>query len=388
MARPRLDLYRLVRPLLFRLDAERSHRLTFELLRLGQRVPGVAALIRSRIGRKVPALPVDTLGLHFPNPIGLAAGLDKDARYLHMLAAFGFGWLELGTVTPSPQTGNTEPRLFRLIPQNALINRMGFNNVGISAFVANLSSRAKPGLIGINIGKNRDTPLDAALDDYLYALRAVYIHAAYVAVNVSSPNTPGLRELQEHERLPELLEALKTEQATLTRAHGLYVPLALKIAPDLSDDQIGFIAQTVLATGFDAVIATNTTLARPNIEGSVFAHESGGLSGRPLKPLSTRVIASLYRRLQGKVPIIGVGGIENTDDAWDKLIAGADLLQIYTALIYQGPRVVERIVRGLAERVQRTGEPTLAGAVAAARERLKNAARDPIGEGAGVSREP
>ncbi len=256
---------------------------------------------------------------------------------------------------------------------------MGFNSAGISAFIANLSSAPRPALIGINIGKNRDTPLDRALDDYRYALRAVYLHAAYVAVNVSSPNTPGLRELQERDRLAELLQALKAEQATLARAHGLYVPLALKIAPDFSDEQIGFIVKTVLASGFDAVIATNTTLARPHIEESVLSQETGGLSGRPLKPLSTRVIASLYRRLHGKVPIIGVGGIENADDAWDKLIAGADLLQIYTALIYQGPVIVKRIVSGLAERVAQSGHPTLAAAVAAARTHLKNVARDPTG---------
>ena len=367
MRRPHPDFYDFVRPLLFRLDAERSHRLLFALLRLGFRLPGAATWVDRRFGRRVPQLPVDILGLHFPNPVGLAAGLDKDARHMHMLAALGFGWLELGTVTPRPQAGNEKPRLFRLVKQRALINRMGFNSAGMAAFVANLSARPKPCLLGINIGKNRDTPIERALDDYLYALRAVYIHAAYVAVNVSSPNTPGLRALQEQERLEELLQALKTEQAALARAHGLYVPLALKIAPDLSDEQIGFIAQSVLACGFDAVIATNTTLARPGMEADLLAHETGGLSGRPLKPLATRVIARLYRYLQGRVPIIGVGGIEDAEDAWDKLVAGADLLQIYTALIYQGPRVVERIVRGLADRVAHSGQPTLAAAVAAAR---------------------
>lgn len=361
------DFYDLFRPLLFQLDAERSHHLAFGALRVAARVPGITALLRARLGNRVPKLPVDVLGLHFPNPIGLAAGLDKDARYIEPLAAFGFGWLELGTVTPRPQTGNSRPRLFRLPSYRAIINRMGFNNAGIDAFVANLSHRKKPCLLGINIGKNKDTPNERAIDDYLYALRAVYIHAAYVTVNISSPNTPGLRALQEQEKLEELLSALKTEQQALTRAHELYVPLALKIAPDLTDEQIGFIAQTVLSTGFDAVIATNTTLARPAMDNELLAHETGGLSGHPLKPLSTRVIARLYHYLQGKVPIIGVGGIEDADDAWEKLVAGADLLQIYTVLIYEGPRIVERIVRGLCERVIRSGQPTLATAVAQAR---------------------
>lgn len=312
-------------------------------------------------------MPVDLLGLQFPNPIGLAAGLDKDARYVDELAALGFGWLELGTVTPQPQPGNERPRLFRIPAHKAIINRMGFNNAGIAQFVRNVSRRPKPCLLGINIGKNKDTPVEHAIDDYIYALRAVYIHAAYVAVNISSPNTPGLRALQNQERLEDLLTALKAEQATLTRMHGLYVPLALKIAPDLTDEQIAFIAQTVLDAGFDAVIATNTTLARPGMEAELLAHEAGGLSGRPLRPLSTRVIGKLYRKLQGKVPIIGVGGISNANDAWDKLVAGADLLQIYTSLIYQGPHVVVRIVHGLAQRVRRSGLPTLAAAVAHAR---------------------
>lgn len=367
MPAPESDLYRKIRPLLFRLDPERSHHLALGLLGAGCRVPGLTALLRARYGRRVPTLAVDTLGLRFPNPVGLAAGLDKDARFIDPLAALGFGWLELGTVTPQPQPGSTKPRLFRITAHNALINRMGFNSAGLNVFVDNLARRVKPCLLGINIGKNAATALERAQDDYVVALRAVYIHAAYVAINISSPNTPGLRELQERERLEQLLRALKTEQAALTRAHQLYVPLALKIAPDLNEEQFGFIANAVLNTGFDAVIATNTTLARPGLENDLVANEAGGLSGRPLKQLATHAVETLYRHLHGRVPIIGVGGIENAADAWERLVAGADLIQIYTALIYQGPRVTGEIVRGLAERVARSGHDTLAAAVAAAR---------------------
>ncbi|MBI3898535.1 MAG: quinone-dependent dihydroorotate dehydrogenase [Gammaproteobacteria bacterium] len=366
-----MSLYQLIRPLLFRLDPERSHHVAFGLLRAGYYVPGVAACLRSQFAGRTPALPVELMGLHFPNPVGLAAGLDKDARYVSMLADLGFGWLELGTVTPQPQAGNPKQRLFRLPAQRAIINRMGFNNDGVGAFVERLMRRPKPCLLGINIGKNKDTPNERAIDDYLYALRAVYIHAAYITVNISSPNTPGLRALQNQD-LAGLLQALKIEQAALTRAHGLYVPLALKIAPDLSDEQVEWIAQTVMAEKFDAVIATNTTLARPQLNHVLLATETGGLSGHPLKRLSTAIINKLYRQLRGRVPIIGVGGIENADDAWEKLLAGADLLQIYTAFIYDGPVVIQNIVRGLAERVARSGQPNLAAAVAAARAATGN----------------
>jgi dihydroorotate dehydrogenase len=369
MAASDSDPYRKIRPLLFRMDPEHSHRLVLGSLGGVCRIPGVTALLSGNYARRVPTLPVDVLGLHFPNPIGLAAGLDKDARYTRPLAALGFGWLELGTVTPQPQPGSAKPRLFRIAAKHALINRMGFNSDGLQTFVGNLARRAKPCLLGVNIGKNASTPLERARDDYVAALRAVYIHAAYIAINISSPNTPGLRELQERERLGQLLQELKTEQAALARAHQLYVPLALKIAPDLSDEQFAFIAEAVLASGIDAVIATNTTLARPGLEGDLIARESGGLSGRPLKSLSTHAVRVLFRHLGGRVPIIGVGGIEDADDAWERLVAGADLLQLYTALIYEGPQVVRRIVEGLAERVARSGEGSLSAAVAAERRR-------------------
>ena len=360
--------YRLLRPLLFRLPAETSHHLTFSLLHLFYRLPGAGALTRVLFARQPLALPVTVMGLNFPNPVGLAAGLDKNAEFIQPLSDFGFGFLELGTVTPQPQPGNPKPRLFRLSRQAALINRMGFNNVGINQFLTNLARKDKPCPVGINIGKNRDTPVERAVEDYRAALQAVYPHADYIAVNISSPNTAGLRDLQNADNLEELLRALKAEQTQLAENHGHYVPIALKIAPDLDDTQIAAIAQVVQAHKFDAGIATNTTITRPNLANDPLAHQSGGLSGRPLKSLSTEIIRKLYSHLQGNVPIIGVGGIENADDAWDKLVAGADLIQVYTVLIYTGPCVVQAILRGLAERVQASGLPTLAEAVAQARE--------------------
>ncbi len=361
-------MYKLIRPLLFALDPELSHVLSFGLLRGAYRVPGLAQLTHACVARELPPLPVEVMGLRFPNPLGLAAGLDKNAEYLQPLADFGFGWLELGTVTPRPQPGNPKPRLFRLPEQEAIINRMGFNNVGVEAFLANLRAQPKPCLLGINIGKNRDTPTERATEDYLRALRAVYVYADYVTVNVSSPNTPGLRALQEGEALESLLAALKHEQAALAERHGRRVPLALKIAPDLDDAQVTVIAELVEQHRFEAVIATNTTLTRPGLP-TALAVESGGLSGRPLKDISTAVIRKLYVRLQGRVPIIGVGGVSSTQDAWEKLAAGADLVQIYSALIFQGPGVVHDIVAGLAERVRASGKPSLREALAQTRGR-------------------
>ena len=360
-------MYKLLRPLLFRLDAEVSHNSVFLFLRLVRRIPGAARLLRALHGRRTPRLPVEVMDLQFPNPVGLAAGLDKDGRYIEALADLGFGWIELGTVTPRPQPGNPRPRLFRLPRRAALVNRMGFPSVGVERFVENLKRQGMPCLLGVNIGKNSDTPLAEASADYLAALRAVYNHADYVAVNISSPNTPGLRDLQNQGNLAELLRALKREQERLARAHGAYVPLALKIAPDLNAEQIVAVAQLVLEHKFDAVIATNTTLARPGLETEPPANEAGGLSGRPLKDLATDVIRQLYRRLGGKVPIIGVGGVENAADAWDKLVAGADLIQIYTALIYEGPGVVRKIVSGLQQRVRAMRCTTLREAIERAR---------------------
>lgn len=360
-------MYKLLRPLLFALDPETSHRFTFGLLRALYRLPGCGRALRASYARRTPALPVEVMGLHFANPVGLAAGLDKNAECVRPLAALGFGFLELGTVTPQPQAGNPPPRLFRLARQRALINRMGFPSAGLDVFLANLRRAGHPCVLGINIGKNRHTPNERAAEDYLVALRAVYLHADYVAINVSSPNTPGLRELQQGGALARLLEALKTEQAALAARHGRYVPLALKIAPDLDDGQIAEIAQLVRAHHFDAVIATNTTITRPGLQDEPLAREPGGLSGAPLKALSTAVIRKLYAHLKGEIPIIGVGGIETAEDAWEKLVAGADLVQVYTGLIYQGPALVRRIVAGLARRVAPSGGMTLAQAVAHAR---------------------
>ncbi len=360
-------MYKLLRAMLFRLDAETSHRLAFAALDLLHRLPGASRIARAICSRNAPSLPVSVMGLTFPNPVGLAAGLDKNAEHIQPLSDFGFGFLEVGTVTPRPQPGNPRPRLFRLARHAAIVNRMGFNNVGVYRLITNLVRQGKPCPVGINIGKNRDTPAERSVDDYLSALQAVYAHADYVAVNVSSPNTPGLRDLQNEQDLDALLRALKAEQAVLAEKHGRYVPIALKIAPDLDDAQIAAIAGRVLEHHFDAVIATNTTVTRPGLAQEPLAAQAGGLSGRPLKTLSTEIIRKLHAHLRGRVPIIGVGGVESAGDAWEKLLAGADLIQIYTGFIYEGPRLVREIVRGLAERVAAAGCRDLPEAVARAR---------------------
>lgn len=360
-------MYKLLRPLLFLLDAERSHNLTFLAVRIAYLLPGFQTLLRTLLARRTPQLAVEIMGLRFPNPVGLAAGLDKNAQYVRPLMDFGFGWLELGTVTPRPQAGNPKNRLFRIPGHAALINRMGFNNVGVERFVRSLKRHGKAGIIGINIGKNAATSEERAIEDYVEALRAVYQYADYIAVNVSSPNTPGLRGLQEFQKLDELLLRLKHEQITLGTTRRVYVPITVKIAPDLDDDQIAAIARLARVHRLDAVIATNTTLARPGMEDVLQARETGGLSGQPLRSLSTAVIRKLYTHLQGEIPIIGVGGVENAEDAWEKLVAGADLIQIYTALIYQGPSVVRKMVSGLRLRVEASGCASLAETVLKAR---------------------
>jgi len=360
-------LYPVLRTLLFLLDAETSHRLTLSFLRIANRIPGVATLLRALYHPQSDMLAVDIMGLHFPNPVGLAAGLDKNAECVPALFNLGFGAIEIGTVTPQPQPGNETNRLFRLPKQHALINRMGFPSIGVEPFLRNLREDEKPGIIGINIGKNKNTPNDQAINDYLSAFQAVYASADYVAINISSPNTPNLRDLQSKNALDELLKALKHEQVMLGKTRRLYVPIALKIAPDLDEAEIVSIADLAIKHKLDAIIATNTTIDRTGVEDELLATEIGGLSGLPLKERSSQVVRTLYNHLKGKIPIIGVGGIENADDAWDRLIAGADFVQVYTGFIYEGPAIVRRICRGLEKRVATAGCKTLAEAIDKAR---------------------
>jgi dihydroorotate dehydrogenase len=337
-------LYRVARPLLFALEPETAHALTFGLLE-SARGAGLASLLRSG----APSLPVRAMGMEFPNPVGLAAGLDKNGEHIDALLDLGFGFVEVGAVTPRPQPGNPRPRLFRLAPARALINRMGFNNLGVDHLVANLRRRAPRGVVGVNIGRNFDTPNERAAEDYVQCLRKVYPYASFVTANISSPNTSGLRSLQSGSAMDELLSALAGARGELEQAHGRRVPLAVKIAPDLEDAQIDQVAERALEHGIDAVIATNTTVSRAGVEHLDASREAGGLSGAPLRARSTEVVARLARSLAGRVTIIGVGGIASAEDAREKLAAGATLVQLYTALIYQGPALVGDIVRGLAQ---------------------------------------
>jgi len=339
------SLYPLFRPFLFALDPEAAHDAAFRALDAAARA-GVAQIVAPRL----PRVPVKAMGVEFPNPVGLAAGLDKNAAHLAGLGTLGFGFLEVGTVTPRPQPGNPKPRMFRLREADALINRLGFNNDGVERFVANVARSSYRGVLGINLGKNFDTPNARAADDYVAGLRAVYAHASYVTINVSSPNTKGLRDLQSEEMLAALLARLDAERQALTQTHGRRVPLAVKIAPDLEDDAIRGVARLLLGHNVDGVIATNTTIARDKVAGLPHADEAGGLSGRPLFERSNAVIRSLARALDGALPIVGVGGILSGDDACAKIDAGATLVQVYTGLIYRGPALVAECVEALAER--------------------------------------
>jgi len=332
------------------------------------RVPGAASLLRRLTGNRVPVLPTEVMGLHFSNPIGLAAGLDKDATCPGPLSDLGFGFLELGTVTPQAQNGNERPRLFRLAAHQAIINRMGFNSTGVEAFIQNLEAAGPlPVPVGINLGKNATTPIDKALDDYVMGMKSVYSLADYITINISSPNTQDLRNLQGPENLKHLLAGLKQEQTILAKQHHRNVPLLIKIAPDLSTAEITALANSILEHKIDGVIATNTTITRPGLEAAPLAKESGGLSGQPLKDPSTAVIKALFNTLKGRVPIIGVGGISSAEDAWEKLLAGADLIQIYSAFIYQGPRVIRQIAVGLERKIRQLGCNTLTEAIHQAR---------------------
>ena len=331
-------LFRIARFFLFLLPAELSHTLGLQGLRLLARC-GVLRLLRPA----VPACPVQVFGLQFPNPVGLAAGLDKNADYLDALGELGFGFIEVGTVTPRPQPGNPQPRLFRLASAQAIINRMGFNNKGVAHLVARLRARRFPGIVGVNIGKNLTTAVEDAEQDYLYCLRAVYPVADYVVVNLSSPNTPGLRTLQFGEQLASLLAILTQEREQLQAKYGRRVPLLVKIAPDLAGEEIDAVAATFRRFPLDGVIATNTTLARSGVEGA-HAAEAGGLSGAPLSQAATEVLARLHQALAGSMPIIGVGGIMQGTDAAAKQAAGASLVQLYSGFIYQGPALIRAAV--------------------------------------------
>jgi len=336
-------LYPLFRPLLFAADPELAHDVALGGLDAAARV-GLAQLAASRL----PQAPVEAMGLRFPNRVGLAAGLDKNAAHLKGLATLGFGFIEAGTVTPRAQPGNPRPRMFRVVEAQALVNRLGFNNGGVDAFVANVARSGYRGILGINIGKNFDTPNERAADDYVACLRAVHAHASYVTINVSSPNTKGLRDLQAEEALSALLARIVAERDDLAQKHGRCVPLAVKIAPDLDDVAVNAVARLLVAHRLDGVIATNTTIARDGMAGLPHADEAGGLSGAPLRERSTAVLRTLAKALDGALPVIGVGGILAAGDAQQKIDAGATLVQLYTGLIYRGPDLVAECVRALA----------------------------------------
>ena len=331
-------LYEFARPFLFALDAETAHDLTLASLR-------TARALHLPVACAAPAVkPVQVMGLTFPNRVGLAAGLDKNGECIEGLAALGFGFIEIGTVTPRPQPGNPKPRLFRLPLRQAIINRMGFNNHGVDALVANVQRSAYKGILGINIGKNFDTPIERAVDDYLACLRKVYAHASYVTVNISSPNTSNLRQLQGASELDGLLGPLKREQGALAQQHGRHVPLALKIAPDLDEAQVQVIADALRRHRIEAAIATNTTTSREGVEHLTHADETGGLSGAPVYEKSTTVLGALSRALGNEILLIGVGGVMTGKAARAKLEAGAQLVQLYTGLIYRGPALVREAI--------------------------------------------
>lgn len=332
-------LYSLARPLLFSLAPERAHELTLSLLKSGHKM----GLMRQQVAAK----PVTCMGIEFPNPVGLAAGLDKNGAYIDALAALGFGFIEIGTITPRPQAGNPHPRLFRLPQAKAIINRMGFNNDGVDKLIENVKDAKFKGVLGINIGKNADTPVEKAVDDYLICLEKVYNYASYITVNISSPNTKNLRSLQSGDALTELLQTLKQRQLALAEEHQHYVPLVLKVAPDLEPSDIEFIAQQLLQFKIDGLIVTNTTLSREGVENLPHGDEAGGLSGAPVFEKSTACLAAFAKILEGKIPLIGVGGILSGEQAVAKRNAGATLVQVYSGLVYTGPELVKDCVDAL-----------------------------------------
>ncbi len=339
-----MDWYGLARTLFFRLNGETSHELGLDLLGAAQRTGLLKNLVKD-----IPDLPVEVAGIRFPNPVGLAAGLDKNGDYIDAFATLGFGFIEIGTITPRPQPGNPKPRLFRLPEHEAIINRMGFNNKGVDHLVEQVKKAKFNGVLGINIGKNFDTPVENATSDYLICLEKVYQYATYITVNISSPNTPGLRTLQYGDALKELLLPVKARQQELAEKFG-YKPVFVKIAPDMTDDETHSVADTLVECGIDGVIATNTTLSREAVKGHRFADEAGGLSGAPVRDLSTHTVKTLSEALNGRLPVIGVGGILNGADAVEKIHAGASLVQVYSGFIYRGPELVAESVQAIAQR--------------------------------------
>jgi len=334
--------YPIAKNLMFACDAEWSHNFALGSLKRFAHTP-FSALWR----QDLPVKPVTVAGIRFDNPLGLAAGLDKNAECIDAFGQMGFGFIEVGTVTPKPQAGNDKPRIFRLPQAHAIINRMGFNNKGVDYLVENVKNASYKGVLGINIGKNKDTPNEKGKDDYIHCMRKVYAHASYITVNISSPNTPGLRDLQFGDALFDLLQSVKNEQLDLQAQHDKYVPVFVKIAPDMDLVAVNQVAETLLKSKMDGVIATNTTLDRSLVQGMRHADEAGGLSGLPVRDKSTEVLKQLRAAVGTQMPIIGVGGIEDAQSAKDKLAAGANLLQVYTGFIYRGPELIKEIVTSL-----------------------------------------
>ncbi|WP_350545498.1 quinone-dependent dihydroorotate dehydrogenase [Pseudoalteromonas sp. 5-MNA-CIBAN-0065] len=334
--------YDLARRFMFTRDAEWAHEFALNNLSRFANTPLSAAWSQNIVNK-----PVNFLGLELKNPVGLAAGLDKNAECITAFAQMGFGFVEVGTVTPRPQAGNDKPRMFRLPQSSAIINRMGFNNKGVDNLVNNVKAANYTGILGINIGKNKDTPNEQGKDDYIHCMRKVFEHASYITVNISSPNTPGLRDLQYGAALDDLLQSLKNEQLDLVAKHGKQVPMLVKIAPDLDPIQIAQVSESLLSNKIDGVIATNTTLERSMVAGQQYADEAGGLSGQPVRERATHVVSELKRLTNGQLPIIGVGGIDDVSSAKEKINAGADLVQIYTGFIYKGPQLIKSIVDSL-----------------------------------------
>lgn len=335
-------MYALARPFLFCLDAERAHDLALTSIEAAYRT-GLNPLL----AQKPAALPVCVFGIDFPNPVGLAAGLDKNGAHINALAGLGFGFIEVGTTTPRAQPGNPKPRMFRLPEHEAVINRLGFNNEGVDALVRNAEKATFSGVLGINIGRNKETPNERAVDDYMHCLERVYPRASYITVNISSPNTQGLRDLQEEETLKRFIGTLRERQEQLATQHGRHKPMLLKIAPDLDETELDAISEVSLAARIDGLICTNTTLERSVIASARYGQEAGGLSGKPLLEKATRVLQGMSRRLGGKIPLIGVGGILDGADAARKTAAGASLVQFYTGMIYRGPALIGTCVEAL-----------------------------------------